>query len=492
MICFSFIKNKGFSIYFSKYSVYFWGILLLILISLSIPELLAYIPLDYNEGWNATLARRVFSGSYSLYPARDGFIFNNYPPLSFILIGVIAYILGCDVVFVGRGIAFLSIILIAILIGRIIHNCNGKTHALIYIPIIFLLTSITAFHNYFGMDDPQWLAQLVMLSGLWVLLGRRGEALSSWSVCSAACLMVCGLFIKHNLVALPCAVSLWLLFFHRRFFPVWSAACAIVFLAVGLCFYTIYGHWFLEDIFHHEREIRLGRFFHGPRELVWMIGLLYVGGAYVLRRAWRRHAQRRTGLFCIFLVLSIIGGSLSGLGKGVDYNCMFDALIAASLLCGDVLAKYDTLGGGRRGQLLYVKACVIVSLPLFFLVPVRFVQLDKELAVLPHQKQVWAERIAFVQKQTGTVLCTDMILCHWAGQPLSVDVFNLGEAFKKNDQDYRIRYLIREKRFNYIAFIGRKEDYIIPRDALTTWLKQSGYIFKVMGPHSVGLLQRPD
>jgi len=44
------------------------------------------LPLDPNEGWNAYFADAAIHGGV-LYPAADALITNNYPPLSFYLVG---------------------------------------------------------------------------------------------------------------------------------------------------------------------------------------------------------------------------------------------------------------------------------------------------------------------------------------------------------------------------------------------------------------------
>ncbi|NVN31400.1 hypothetical protein HUK83_13805, partial [Endobacter medicaginis] len=69
------------------------------------------IPLDYNEGWNAGFAARaVMPGTGPLYPGPDTLVFNNYPPLGFLIVGAAGRWLVGDMIVAGRIIALLGLL----------------------------------------------------------------------------------------------------------------------------------------------------------------------------------------------------------------------------------------------------------------------------------------------------------------------------------------------------------------------------------------------
>src|SRR5436305_1669765 len=70
-----------------------------------------YLPLDPNEGCNAYFADAAIHGGV-LYPAADALITNNYPPLSFYLVGAVGYLTG-DNIFAGRFVALFSLLFVA-------------------------------------------------------------------------------------------------------------------------------------------------------------------------------------------------------------------------------------------------------------------------------------------------------------------------------------------------------------------------------------------
>ena len=74
------------------------------------------VSLNYNEGWNAFHAVHAYSSVVPFYPSLDASISNNYPPLSFYIVGGIGQIFR-DNIITGRIISLLSLLVIAICIG---------------------------------------------------------------------------------------------------------------------------------------------------------------------------------------------------------------------------------------------------------------------------------------------------------------------------------------------------------------------------------------
>src|SRR5208337_3786672 len=77
------------------------------------------IEIAQNEGWNAYHADAAM-GAVALYPATDTLIVNNYPPLSFYVVGTIAKVTGVDALYVGRALSLLAVVALGGLIARVI------------------------------------------------------------------------------------------------------------------------------------------------------------------------------------------------------------------------------------------------------------------------------------------------------------------------------------------------------------------------------------
>src|SRR5260370_33126607 len=68
----------------------------------------AQLPIEIaqNEGWNAYHADAAVGGG-ALYPSPDTLIVNNYPPLSFYVLGLLGRVF-CDPLYVGRVLSLLA------------------------------------------------------------------------------------------------------------------------------------------------------------------------------------------------------------------------------------------------------------------------------------------------------------------------------------------------------------------------------------------------
>jgi len=180
---------------------------------------------DFNEGWNVYYAQKVAEHQL-LYPSNPDWTTLNYPALSFHIVAALSKFTS-EYLFTARILSLASLCLMSILVGAIIwHVTRSKLST--YLSAAFVIAFFCAnATNFVGMDDPQMLAQVFFLAGLYVYMryNRSGFALDL-----AALLFVLGCNIKHNLVEFPLAVFLDLLFSSGR--RTWRFA--IDFLVLGL------------------------------------------------------------------------------------------------------------------------------------------------------------------------------------------------------------------------------------------------------------------
>src|SRR5947209_10161883 len=89
-----------------------WGAMLIMTLALlpllarNILAIPVLAPLDPNEGWNAAHALAAMAGG-TLYPSPQSLMVNNYPPLSFYIVGALARLTG-DAVIAGRILSLIS------------------------------------------------------------------------------------------------------------------------------------------------------------------------------------------------------------------------------------------------------------------------------------------------------------------------------------------------------------------------------------------------
>lgn len=123
-------------------------------------------------------------------PARDGdgsspalsaigqMVFNNYPPSSFYVVGLLGWLLG-DMIVAGRIIALVALLFCAYAAGRVVCVMGGTRTGSWFAGLLVIIYSAVFYSDYVGMDDPQWLGQGIVMLGLLLLVDRAsasGEA----------------------------------------------------------------------------------------------------------------------------------------------------------------------------------------------------------------------------------------------------------------------------------------------------------------------------
>jgi hypothetical protein len=361
-----------------------------------------HVPLDPNEGWNGAHALALLTG-HRLYPPPTALMVNNYPPLSFYLIGTIARH-GGDVIVIGRWIALAAYLATAAGIAGVLQQmkCGPDATAL---GALFFTTLVLVASDYAGIDDPQLLGHAIQIGALLLLLRER--------IVMAALLFGVSLFIKHNLLALPLAAGLWLLIQDRRagiHFLLWGMA----FTLSGLVLFQLgFGTSLIAQLMS-PRLSSLANVGAALTHLWWtLLPLVAMAGLWA----------DRTSLFCsLYAAVALLLGLVFAAGDGVDANAFFDLGIALSLALGLVVdrGRWPLLAGAS-------------VLPLLIFLAVNFQ--DNNFFFTRDFIRQSALDIGFLKNRDGAALCDQLSLCLWAGKDAQVDVFNIGEAIKAGARD---------------------------------------------------------
>jgi hypothetical protein len=377
-----------------------------------------------------------------LYSGANALFFDNYPPLSFYLVGALGKLLGDNIV-AGRCVSLISFAAAVLLITLIAKRMLSGALPWI-VGALFFISVLLLFSDYVGMNDPQLLGHALQLAGLFVVLG---ESRRTPTTMLAALFFIGALFVKHNLVVLPLATIAWLAIRDRADAVKLAGAC-IVLGALGLIVFRI--------------TVGSGLLVHLASARVWSIENMRSGVAGAL--AWAavplagllylllsERSHRFVILCAIYAGLSLLIGAIASGGAGVDANAFFDLAIALSLSLGLTLERI-----GMRG-LPAAPAAVLVFLPVAVSL---FAVLDADWFTREFWLHPWADEartaesdIALLRAQKGDALCETLALCYWAGKPEAVDVFNLGQAYAMGARDDHVLVgLIERRRFAVIEY----------------------------------------
>lgn len=379
----------------------------------------AEFEIDYNEGWNAFLQGLAMAG-ISPYGGAGPLFFNNYPPLSFYLIGLVGLGVG-DPVLAGR---LLSVVAVAVITAStaVVVRANGGSRTDATLAAATCAAMFGAFAtDYVGVDDPQLLAQGFLCVGFALYVGGR---VTPARMAAVAVLFAVGLLTKHNVLALPLVVSVHAL---------WRAPAAgrWTFLAVGLALVAVATatilHLFGADVFH---RLLAPRIYDGTRGFLLIMEVLgriqaplAVAGLFLLRG--RRTAI--TGMIAAYLMVSLMLGIGFAGGAGVDINIFFDTMIAAAMGTGLAATALRNLPGLPR--MAPVMLAVLANAGVLLLTPQVLGRIAVDaLGEYREREDLFRDDVAYLRGIPGPAVCESMLLCVRAGKAISVDPYNVLQA----------------------------------------------------------------
>jgi hypothetical protein len=322
-------------------------------------------------------------------------------------------------------------------VGLCVRFLGGNARAGVAAALFLLMHMATYFRTYVAMDDPQWLAQAIMLGGLAVLLHKRGISrllggeVPVPAVMGAALLMVAGGFVKHNLIALPLTATLWLAIYHRRAAALWVLAAVLgLGLGVGLTA-LLHGPAAFADILHHRRVFRAHLWAHGLQHLAPMLPMAAVAVLILRVRMAEATPDERAAIVFVALFAPIAAGTgiVQRLGEGVYYNAQFETLVAVCLAFGLAMSRATIAPITIRGHAVGAASLALfAATPLIGAWPWHLPPAWDDIAGRHAREAAWKPVIARVAAAPGPAGCIIMSVCWWAGKPSEVDVFNLTQS----------------------------------------------------------------
>jgi hypothetical protein len=375
-----------------------------------------------TEAWNAYFQDAAASGR-ALYPPADQLIENNYPPLSFYVIGYLGRVFG-DNLFVGRAVSIVALLCLCVEIFfavRILADgvVGAAVGAFWYAAIMAQSSEL-----YIGTNDPQLAGEAIMGAALvWFLAQDRDEK----SAQAPLLLMVVAGFWKHNIVAIPLTAIGWLLLRDaaRAIRPVLVAAAAV---GVGLLLCTaLFGRQFLENLFA-TREYAWAHVVGNLGHLQWSALALVIWGSW----AWSARASRAAQFTTLHVGFSLCACILQWFGHGVGRNAEFDLIIALGIGVGVAFERIETSLLAMRLGVDRTRDLLLVILVLRLVVSDRqgsaLVLLSPQFRSLFHAGQQAArDEVARVAAMPGDVFCNNKVVCRAAGKPFTVDEFKMEE-----------------------------------------------------------------
>jgi hypothetical protein len=408
-----------------------YGVVALLVIAAMACKVATRFSFNVNEGWNAYWATAAWSGA-DLYPPPGGLKLNNYLPLWFYLTGAVGAVVG-DSVRAGRAIAAAALLLdgvvIALIAREIVGRHKGREKGGWLAGVAFLALFGIFHQDYAAADDPQMLASLFMLIALWRVVRTADAAPPATFWLGIVLLMLVAGLTKHNIVAAPLSIALFLLLIGRVRALAWFLGLSgVAVAAAGAGLYAAYGQGMFRLLLL-ARPYNAGVAWSQSMDQFGQYGLLL---AVIPFLALRADAKAR--LVLIYALVSLVlGVAMSGV-DGVDVNVFFDLLFCIAIglgVMGARVAQYvheDDASLRLRWAAVAGFMAIALAPPLLAIASAREGITDAFAAITDKR---YAADVAYIRSiAPGPVICRDPTLCYWAGAPFNVDLNNIrGMAF---------------------------------------------------------------
>lgn len=372
-------------------------------------------PIDYVEGWNAFHTARVMRGE-PLYRPVDGLPLApvNYPPLSFLVVGLVAR--PGSLVPVGRGLALLALAAVTALLYRTLVRWT-ESRASAALGALCWLALLSRFGGaYVGSYDPQMLGHALCTTAICLYACWENELTPARAALLAG-LCSLALFVKLLLVAVPAALALVLFRRQPRAGLTFAAAGLGCCGLLGLATWLYAGDSLLANLgafdrlasFHRLADEAASLFVDARLALLALpvVGIGMLGGP-------------GSGFGISYALASLILGAGAVRGVGVDRNAWFDLFLAAGLAIGLLAARAQRLAGGAR--LAAGLAVIAGMLPLAsglgggLREALNYSRLQRE-------EEAYLADVALLSRIPGPALFEEPLLGYDAGKELLFDPF---------------------------------------------------------------------
>jgi hypothetical protein len=396
---------------------------------------------NYNEGWNVYNAQRlidhevIYDGNY--------WRVNNYPILSFVAVAGVNIVVH-DLLLSGRIISLVSFFAIGILAGAAVRRFDGDRVDAVFGAGCALGFCYLVAPAWIAADDPQTLGEALMLAGLVSYISGPSGRLA---LLRTALLLALGGFVKHNLVAIPLAITIDLAIRSPRRLPFWAGCCVGLgagFLGVT---YLVVGGTFVDHLLSPRIFAWQGARYHLMKYL--LLGEIPLALVLLFARAI---FSRERLVLAAYGVITIVTATIFSGFEGTSYNMFQDPAVFLAIAAGVALRemrKNITIGASghaRMGRVALAVVPLLLAEPVLARSPQAFAHIYHAGDLLEIDRLAelsFSAEAEYISEKHGPAICESLLLCYHAGQPFTIDPFNsrqfiLAGRLDQNDLVHRI------------------------------------------------------
>ncbi|MBE7729192.1 hypothetical protein [Komagataeibacter sp. FXV3] len=414
-------------------------------------EIFNHIPLAQNEGWNAYQIDRVINPALGpLYPdPENGLIFNNYPPLSFYLVGYFSKYVTHDVMVAGRIVSVTFQLLSCIVCSLCVRSLGAKPIGMILAFFIPFLYTVAYFGWWFATNDPQWVSIFFVLLSLLLAIDCLWNDRKSnyFIICLAAFLSVLAGTAKHNEISIPLVITIVLFFNNKKLFYTWCVSGILFSVMAFVYLKLMFGSDIISDVFFHPRVISTSLLFNTDFSIKHTL-TLYIAAIPCLIGI--KDKKLRQFLIIIFLVCFTLGVSQK-VGDGVSENAHIDTVLALGIVIAMGASVFPQKWQGYRKPSMILLTILAITPPVIKSIT-HLPGSINDIRRIPEEQEKWNAVYSLLRSNSRPAACRMLSICYWAGEPYTVDMFNLGQYLQMNGNKKIFNDMVRNKEFGIIEY----------------------------------------
>lgn len=252
---------------------------------------------------------------------------------------------------------------------------------------------------------------------------------------------------KHNEISIPLAITILLFINNRKLFYAWCVS-GILFLIMAIVYLKVmFGPNIISDVFFHPRVISKSLLLKTDFSIknTFMLYIAAIPCFIIIK-----DKKLKIFLIIIFSVCFVLGVSQKA-GEGVSENAHIDTVLALSIVIAMGASIAPQKWQGYKTPSMMLLTILAITPPVIKTIS-HLPRNINNIHRIPEEQNKWNMIYSSLKSNGKPAACRMLSICYWAGEPYTVDMFNLGQYLQLNGKNKIFNDMVSSKEFSIIEY----------------------------------------